>query len=114
MTKKELIQEYINGWKQGNVDKILNVLIEDCIIIESDSSKYNGKNDILKWINDWIFKNNTVNRWDIVSFYEDKDTAFIEWVFECTVEKEKHNIEGISLVKFENNKICFIREYRTV
>ena len=43
MTKKESIQKYIDGWKEGNSNKIMSVLTNDCFIIESHGPTYNGK-----------------------------------------------------------------------
>ena len=91
--KKELIQKYIDGWKEGNSDKIRSVLSNDCVVIESHGPTYNGKDIISKWINEWLSEDSTVDKWDVTSFYEIKDTVFVEWIFECTVKTEKHYIE---------------------
>jgi len=112
-TTSNIIQKYVNGWKTNDRDKILSVLTEDCIIIESHGPTYTGKKAISRWIDDWIHKGNVVNQFDILSYYWSKDVVFVEWIFECTVNDKIHRIEGCSIFKFRDGAISFIREYRT-
>ncbi len=112
MENKKLIEDYINGWLKNNEIQILEILDDSRIIIESHGTKYVGKEKCKKWIKEWL-TNNKVIKWEIISFYELKQTAFFEWKFECTGEGKKHFLEGISIVRFEDNKIKYLREYRT-
>lgn len=109
---KNLIQTYIDGWKENDPKKILSVLSEDCIIIESHGPLYEGKDIISKWVDDWL-PEGKVTKWDVLSFYEIEDMAFFEWIFDCTHKSIEYHIEGISLAKLKNNKIVYLREYRT-
>jgi len=114
MDAKTLIQEYVDGWKENNAKKILDVITPDCVIIESHGPVYRGKEKVAEWINDWIKNKSLVSKWDIASFYEiSPDKAAFEWVFECTVNGTRHSIDGVSIVFFKENKINYIREYRT-
>ncbi len=112
MSHKQIIQDYIEGWKEKNPEKILNTLHENCTIIESHGPKYQGKEKISKWIENWTSENK-VESWEITSFNETQDAVFIEWTFECTVKDKKHLIEGASIIKFTDDKINYIREYKT-
>jgi hypothetical protein len=113
--KKELVQRYVDGWKENDDEKILGTITPDCVIIESHGPVYRGREEASAWINDWIRKGSLVNRWNITSFYEiPPDKAVFEWMFECTVKGILHAIEGISIVSFKENKIGYMREYRTI
>lgn len=113
MDRRETINNYVSGWLKNDKEGILNLLTDNCKIIESHGSKYNNKQEINNWINEWIDNKNTVDRWDIISYYETEEASFFEWNFECAVSNEKHKIEGISIVKFSDGRISYIREYKT-
>ena len=80
----KLIELYVEGWKDNDIDKILTTLNDDCIIIESHGP----------------------------SFYYDSDVAIFEWNFECVVNNENYKLSGVSVVEFKGDKISEIREYR--
>lgn len=40
---KPIVQRYVDAWKKGNESEILDVLAEDCIIVESHGPTYRGK-----------------------------------------------------------------------
>lgn len=111
---KQLIRHYIDGWKKGNLQKITSVLTGNCIIIESHGPKYKGLKEITKWIEKWNKEKNKVNTWDITSFYEINNIAVFEWDFSCTVRGEVHSLKGISIARIKNEKIAYLREYRTI
>ncbi len=111
---KRLIQAYIEGWKRNNVEKVVEPLAKDCIIIESHGPTYHGTDDVKDWVNSWKKDGYKVNRWDIISFLYSKNAIVFEWIFEFSSNKtEKRTIEGITIARFKNNKILQLREYRT-
>src|SRR3989338_5876426 len=82
-----LIQQYIDGWKQNN----------------------------LTIITSWLAANSKITKWNILSFYfcNEKKTAFVEWDFSCISNNIEYLIPaGISVVRFVEQKIAFIHEYR--
>lgn len=115
MDKKQayqLIKMYVDGWKGHEVDKVLTTLTKECVIIESHGASYYGTEHVAKWMNHWFGEKNIVNRWEVVSFSYENQTATFEWDFECTVHNKIHEFFGISLVKFNEEKISHIHEYR--
>lgn len=108
----QLIKLYVDGWKQHDVDKVLATLTTECVIIESYGASYYGKEHVKKWMDHWFVAQNSVNRWEVVSFSYENETATFEWDFECTVDNKIHEFFGISLVKFNEEKISQIHEYR--
>jgi hypothetical protein len=114
MNPKDLVEAYIDGWRKNDKDKILSSLASDIMIIESHGPKYTGIKKVDEWISSWIEEGSVVKRWDITSFYmTDTTTAFFEWSFECEVKQIPHTIEGISIIKIKDNKISYMREYKT-
>jgi hypothetical protein len=110
----ELIQQYISGWKQNNLQLITSCLTKNCVVIESHGPTYHGIGDIERWFEYWLQANSTVTKWDILSFSfcEKEQTAFCEWEFICLSNHIEYSLPGISVIKFKNNKIAFIHEYR--
>ncbi|MES2615009.1 MAG: nuclear transport factor 2 family protein [Bdellovibrionota bacterium] len=109
-----LIQNYINGWKQNNFEMIKNALADDCVIIESHGPKYNGIKEVACWFEFWINANSKIEKWNILSSYYciEEETVFFEWDFLCHSNGNKYEILGSSIVKFSDKKISFIHEYR--
>jgi ketosteroid isomerase-like protein len=70
---KKLIHLYIDGWKENNEEKIISVLSDDCIIIESHGPRYKGKQQVRDWVTVWKEMKGKVLSWDIVSFYYDEE-----------------------------------------
>ena len=112
MSYKAIIQSYVDGWRESREEKILDVLAEDCIIIESHGSTYRGKKIVKKWIADWRSHGDAVEKWVITSFHTCDDLAIFEWVFAYRGRKIREAFEGITLAKIKNNKISDLREYR--
>lgn len=111
---QRLILTYVDGWKKNRIEKILAPLTKDCVIVESHGPTYHGASQIKKWVLFWIKEKGRVLHWDITSFYflEKERIAFFEWDFACRVRGKDHKLFGISIVKFRNEKISFIHEYR--
>jgi ketosteroid isomerase-like protein len=112
----ELVQEYMLGWKQNSIDVIKSCLTEDCVVIESHGPIYHGIGDIEKWFKLWIEAKSKVLKWEIItfSFCVKEEIAFCEWDFSCVSNDSKYDLTGISVVKFSDDKISFIHEYRMI
>jgi hypothetical protein len=114
MLLENLIQLYINGWKQNDITMITAPLAENCIVIESHGPTYYGMQSIKHWFELWQAANSSIVQWDIVSFSFDAKAqiAFCEWDFACISNDVKYALLGISKVKFLEEKISLIHEYR--
>jgi hypothetical protein len=110
----KLVQKYITGWKENNLDQIIQSLTEDCLIIESHGPTYEGISAIKCWFELWLAANSYVTQWDITSFYfcDKQETAFCEWEFACISHDQEYTLPGISVIKFSNTKISYLHEYR--
>lgn len=111
---KKTIIIYIEGWTKKDSSKVADHLHKDCEIVESHGPIYRGITNVKKWMNTWFEEGYSINKWSVKSFIFEKNTAVFEWIFDFSSPKEKNKIiEGISVAKFKNGKISYLREYRT-
>ncbi|MBV9256816.1 MAG: nuclear transport factor 2 family protein [Ktedonobacteraceae bacterium] len=108
-----VVQTYVDGWREGDRAKILSSLDEECVIIESYGPTYHGVEKVGCWIDTWFGGGNTVDGWEITSFYIAGETCFFEWVFACTYEGGYGSFEGASIAQLRKGKIVLLREYQT-
>jgi ketosteroid isomerase-like protein len=110
----ELIKKYIFGWKENNLSMIISCLNEHCIVIESHGPIYQGISEIEQWYKFWLEAGSKIIKWNILSFSfcEKEQIAFVEWDFSCISNRTECSLLGISVVKFTEQKISFIHEYR--
>jgi len=113
-TIKQLLFTYVEGWKSGDREKILRTLDPSCVLIEADGEQFRGKEVISRMLDSRVIAGNTVDRWEITSFYVTDQACFFEWGFECTYAGRHHGFEGASIARVNQEKIVFLREYATV
>ncbi len=112
MKDKVLIQRYIEGWKKGSAEEILDVLADDCLIIESHGPTYKGKESVKEWIANWFGKGNRIEKWEMTSFFNCGAIFVSEWAFAYKNEEMHEEFEGITIAKVKSGKIVQLREYR--
>lgn len=108
---EQLVRTYVEGWKEYNSDKVLSVLAPDCILIESDGEIFRGAETIIGELDSRIAGDYgpwQISRWDITSLAVDGELCFVEWDFEG-----QRGFEGASLVRFNTDRISYLREYCT-
>ena len=106
-----LITEYVNGWIDGDAERVLNTLAPDCLIVESHGPRFEGRDEVEKWINDWNKDGSKVIEWEIRNkFLQDTNAAF-QWYFRCIVKGREYKIDGASFVEFRDERISIIFEY---
>ena len=108
---RQLVTTYMEGWVEGNREKILSTLDPACVIIESYGPTYRGKEVVAEWIDTWLGAGNRVDRWELTSFFMTDEMCIFEWNFACTFEGKYAEFEGISLARLKNENLVFLREY---
>jgi hypothetical protein len=110
----QLTTAYVKGWKTNDAAQIIAALAPNCVIVESHGPTYRSLEIARRWIEGWLGAGNTVDRWDITSFHfaEADQVAVFEWGFECRADGVHYEIDGISIVEFEGDRIVGLREYR--
>lgn len=108
-----LVGDYVDGWVQADINRIIGSLSDSCKIIESHGPTYTGKEQVKRWAEEW-FQTGKVDEWSIDSFFYSgiHNTAFFEWKFTCTIDGRTDSFEGASVFQFENDKISQLHEYR--
>jgi ketosteroid isomerase-like protein len=111
---RQLIAAYVEGWKVNDPARVIATLTPDCVVVESHGPTYRGREVAARWIEGWLGRGDTVDRWDVTSFCFDEagQTAVFEWEFECTADGVRYEIDGISIAEFAGGKIVALREYR--
>ena len=51
---RQVVQQYIDGWKANSVEKITMSLTEDCVVLESHGPTYRGVEQIRQWMEFWL------------------------------------------------------------
>jgi ketosteroid isomerase-like protein len=112
-TAKRLVDSYVGGWRDGDRERILRTLDEDCVVVESYGPVHRGKARVGQWIEAWFGEGNTVDAWEVTSLFVAGSRAAFEWRFGCTYHGERAAFEGASVVEFSDGRIVRLREYCT-
>jgi ketosteroid isomerase-like protein len=110
---EKLIRSYVEGWREGNIDKILGTVAQDCVVIESHGPTYHGADQIARWVDTWFGAGGEVLLWEIRSLEVLGESGFFEWSFACKWLGKRYDFDGASVVRFRDEKIASIREYAT-
>jgi ketosteroid isomerase-like protein len=109
---RALITAYVEGWRAGDADRVLSTLTSDCLVIESHGPTYRGAGLVREWLTSWFADGGGIPRWDITSVVRDGDSAAFEWVFTATGSWGEATFDGATVVRFRDDRICYLREYR--
>jgi hypothetical protein len=112
---KELVEKYARGWKDKNLEMLLEVIHKEVEVWECTGAVYKGKRTFKKWFTNWYKGANKIIYWDINSFGFDNEqsAAFIEWKFKCKYENKEYEFEGSSVIYFKDELIFRVNEYET-
>jgi ketosteroid isomerase-like protein len=110
---EQLVRRYVEGWCEGDAAKILDAVAPDCVVIESHGPTYRGKERIAQWLEAWFGAGGKVHRWEITSLELLGEAGCFEWSFACTWTGKRYDFEGASIIRFEDGKIAYLREYTT-
>ena len=110
---RALLENYVEGWKSGRVDAVLETLADDCVITECYGPIYRGRDQVQRWMRTWFAEGGRVLQWDIISFVGGRESAAVEWIFRCWWQEREFSLDGASVVRFFDGKIEALREYAT-
>ncbi|MGC9974026.1 MAG: nuclear transport factor 2 family protein [Gaiellaceae bacterium] len=112
-TAEKLIRSYVEGWCKGDADEILGAVAPDCVVVEAHGPTYRGRDRIAQWVGTWFAAGGEVLLWEIRSLELAGEAACFEWSFACSWQGERYELEGASVVRFNEGRISYIREYAT-
>jgi hypothetical protein len=110
---RTLLTKYVEGWKTGRINTVLETLTERCVITECYGPVYKGRETVRQWMRTWFSQGGQVLQWDITSFVGGQNSAAIEWIFRCRWHGREFSFAGASVVWFAERKIEVLREYTT-
>jgi ketosteroid isomerase-like protein len=112
MKKKDIINQYFQSWLTKDFNLFNSTLDENVRIEECYGAYYIGKIECQKWFEHWNKPTeNKVLSWVIKEYWEVGDTTFATWTFACAYQGKQSLFDGISLFKFENEKIVALKEF---
>jgi len=113
MNNRELIiKQYFESWIKKDISIIEKYFSENIKYVECYGPEYNGIDQIRQWFNNWN-NGNSVLKWDIKRFIENKNIMAVEWFFECEYNREMISFDGVSIIEFdEDGKITGVKEFQ--
>jgi len=110
---KELIQKYFQCWIDKDIDKFKQTFSDDIEYIECYGPAYQGKEQIIRWFEDWNRKG-SVLKWDIKRTICSGNTIIVEWYFECDYEGNVDGFDGVTIAEFDSDmKIYSLKEFQS-
>lgn len=110
--RERIIRLWFSMWLQQKDLGIDDIFADDVVYIESWSPKYENKETVKHWFEEWNTRGKVLI-WDIKQFFHKGNQTIVEWYFKN--EMTKGNIEefdGMSLIEWTpDNKIKLLKEF---
>ena len=89
-----------------------NIFAEDVIYTESWGPKYNNRQIVKHWFQEWNTRGKVV-AWEIKQFFHKGNQTIVEWYFKNEMNNGSiEEFDGISLVEWtKDNKIKSLKEF---
>ena len=109
MNKKEkIIQLWFDMWIKQKDLGIDEIFTEDVIYTESWSPKYENRETVKLWFNEWNNRGIVID-WTIKQFFHKGNQTIVEWYFK---NRSIEDFDGISLIVWtDDNKIKELKEF---
>ena len=113
MNKKEkIIQLWFDMWIKQKDLGIDEIFTEDVIYTESWSPKYENRETVKLWFNEWNNRGIVID-WIIKQFFHKGNQTIVEWYFKNKMNNGSiEDFDGISLIVWtDDNKIKELKEF---
>lgn len=110
--RENVIRLWFDMWLQQKDLGIEDIFTEDVIYIESWCPKYENRDMVKHWFEEWNTRGKVIC-WDIRQFFHHGNQTVVEWYFKNEMKGGKaEDFDGISLIEWtSDNKIKFLKEY---
>ncbi len=110
--REKIIQLWFDMWLTQQDLGIDDIFLEDVIYIESWGPKYENRQTVKLWFNEWNTRGKVL-AWDIKQFFHKEDQTVVEWYFQNKMNEGKvEEFDGISLIVWTaDNKIKTLKEF---
>lgn len=113
MTKQDMIQAYFDAWIKKDRSFMESCFHEDIRYSECYGTVYHGTDQILAWFDEWK-EIGSVLEWEIKSYMESGDTSYVEWYFLCDYADQVDGFDGVSQIRFKEDKFVEVKEFSSV
>ena len=113
MNKKEkIIQLWFDMWIKQKDLGIDEIFTEDVIYTESWSPKYENRETVKLWFNEWNNRGIVID-WTIKQFFHKGNQTIVEWYFKNKMNNGSiEDFDGISLIVWtDDSKIKELKEF---
>lgn len=110
--REKIIRLWFDMWLQQQDLGIDDIFTEDVLYIESWSPKYENRETVKHWFEEWNGRGKVLV-WDIKQFFHRENQTVVEWYFKNEMKDGRiEEFDGMSLVEWTpDNKIKFLKEF---
>jgi len=110
--RRALVEEYFRSWIDKDIAVMGNCLDDDVRYAECYGPEYRGKDQCLKWFEEWN-RWGSVLEWRLKDYRESGEDCVVEWYFRCEFEGKEDGFDGVSLIQFSGDKIIEVKEFQS-
>ena len=110
--RERIIHLWFEMWLTKQDLGIDDIFAEDVIYTESWCPKYNNRQIVKHWFQEWNIRGKVV-AWEIKQFFHKGNQTIVEWYFKNEMNNGSiEEFDGISLVEWtKDNKIKSLKEF---
>ena len=110
--REKIICLWFDMWLTQQDLGIDDIFLDDVIYIESWCPKYENRQTVKHWFNEWNTRGKVL-AWDIKQFFHKDNQTIVEWYFKNKMNEGKvEEFDGISLIVWTaDNKIKALKEF---
>ena len=110
--RENIIQLWFDMWIQQKDLGIDDIFTEDVTYIESWGSKYEDRETVKHWFQEWNSRGRVLV-WDIKQFFHKDNQTIVEWYFHNQMKDSTcEEFDGISLIVWsKDNRISKLTEF---
>ena len=110
--REKIIRLWFDMWLTQQDLGIDDIFLDDVIYIESWCPKYENRQTVKHWFNEWNTRGKVL-AWDIKQFFYKDNQTIVEWHFKNKMNEGKvEEFDGISLIVWTaDNKIKALKEF---
>lgn len=110
--REKIIRLWFSMWLEQKDLGIESIFTEDVTYIESWSPKYENRQTVKHWFNEWNTRGKVL-AWDIKQFFHKENQTMVEWHFKVKMnDSEADAFDGVSLIVWsKENKIAHLKEF---
>ena len=98
--RERTVRLWFDMWLRGEDLGIQRIFAPDCVYTESWGPRYEGREKIAHWFQEWNGRGRVV-RWDIRQFFHRGDQTVVEWIFANQMDDGRQEVfEGMTLVRW--------------